>query len=220
MSLSTAILNYIGDLRRNKTPRPLIFESVRSLASADQLEQLVGKTNEIIRTMQRRDDIEPPTGQGDDGAAMAMPPPAVALPPRIYENPTYISQTDGFLAKITGHAALAGYYYRWKYAFSEVTYDGDTIAAVAGGRSGTTTVGYALNLREYGHTASFAWGVKVDAAGYPPAFAPKAVGGGGATDAHCTDEIVWMEHATDVNGVGCLRFSAPGSHDGTCGWSY
>jgi len=125
------------------------------------------------------------------------------------------------LMQITGNLELAPN--RWKYAWQEVTMNGDVAVVLAGARSGTTSgvitetdLGYAVNLAEIGHTATYAWGVDVTATDYPARFAPKPVGGGGTDDTHkyvVVTEMIWM---ADDNGVQRLYFYATGSHDGEC----
>ena len=126
--------------------------------------------------------------------------------------------TGTFLAKITGNASLTDN--RWKYAWTEVVLSADLIVDKTDGRSGTTTVDYALNLSEMYHTATYAWGVDVTGDDYPAGFGVRPVGGGGAATTHRYDVIVEMrvvtDTATDADPTTRYVFSAMGSHDGTC----
>jgi hypothetical protein len=117
-------------------------------------------------------------------------------------------------AKITGNAALGGETYRWKYAWSAVEPDGDDMAAVTGGRSGTTSTDYALNTMEMGNTSSNV-GPGVDPTGTDYAassFEPQAIS---------NNSIVWMRttiHRNPSTGTITARnyFTAENAHDGDC----
>lgn len=137
-----------------------------------------------------------------------------------------------FPAKITGHATLGSgsttlgggasitVVYSWKYAWTEVTLDGDGDGAKASARSGTTGIDYAVNIREMNHTARYSWGVDVNNADYPENYRPQPVGstsqGSAAGITHSYDDVVWMREATDINGNKKYYFQAFGSHDGDC----
>ena len=122
---------------------------------------------------------------------------------------------DIFLAEITGNASLATN--RWKYAWREVILDGDDVATVTGGRSGTSSANYAINLIELKHTATYAWGVDITASGYAgTSFAPRPIGGGGADNSHRYNVTVPMLQSYDKNGDVKYAFSLMGTHDGSC----
>lgn len=138
--------------------------------------------------------------------------------------------TSTFLAKITGNAyltrasiaigggsSIADVEYKWKYAWSEVERaSAGTYAAVSGGRSGTTSSGYAINFAEDGNTSQYVWGVDVTGASYPLGFRPRPVGGGGTANTHRVDQIVEMHVGRNTDGTIFFWFDRIGSHDGDC----
>lgn len=130
------------------------------------------------------------------------------------QRPSRTRPAAPILAKITGSASLATN--RWKYAWTEVQIDGDSVTNRPNGRSGTTTTDYAINLAEMFHTVRYAWGVDMDGADYPDGAIAQPIGGGGATAAHRYDVVVWIWAITDTNGDRKFVFSAQGSHDGSC----
>lgn len=79
---------------------------------------------------------------------------------------------DFFLARITGSAVLGSEVNRWKYAWSEIRMDDDDSVVKTSGRSGTTTVDYALNLCEDANDGADieAPGIDVGGASYPAGF--------------------------------------------------
>lgn len=121
---------------------------------------------------------------------------------------------DKFLAKITGNASLATS--RFKYAWTEVLLTGNGVTTRVGGRSGTTTTDYAINLLEMDNDGSYAAGVALGGADYPVGFGVRPIGGGGTDATHRTDVIVEMTQLHDSAGAKKYIFSAQNSHDGTC----
>lgn len=133
-----------------------------------------------------------------------------------------------FPALITGNAVLASasvavgggsvvtVEYRWKYAWDEAEFSGDTATVKSGGRSGTTTTDYAVNMAEMFHTGTYSWGVDITSSDYPTGSRPRPIGGGGTANTHRYNVVVWMEQRTDVNGDVRYYFHASGSHDGAC----
>jgi len=123
-----------------------------------------------------------------------------------------------FLAKITGNSAITANS-RWKYAWSEVIIDSDADAVLTGGRTGTTSTDYALNLVEINNgAAGVLGGDGVNAAGadYPAGFKRRPIGGGGTTDTHTNDVLVVMHVVIDDDDDKRFVFSQPNAHDGTC----
>lgn len=138
-----------------------------------------------------------------------------------------------FLAEITGSTTLGSTGARWKYAWREVEFDGDSYATLSGGRSGTTgaasgsDLGYALNLNEMtittaksGTTAWYIDGVQANSttsgSAYPTGFGVRPIGGGGTTGTHKLNALVWMRDAIDKNGDRRFYFAAKMNHDGSC----
>jgi len=124
------------------------------------------------------------------------------------------SPLEYFAAEITGSASLATN--RWKYAWTEKEFDGDGLATLTGGRSGTTSTDYAVNIAETNHTSTYAWGVDTTGDDYPDGFVPQPVGGAGTSAAHAYNVPVWMREEIDLNGNRRFYFYAIGGHDGTC----
>jgi hypothetical protein len=120
-----------------------------------------------------------------------------------------------FPAKITD-SELLGSGPRRKYAWTELEFDGDDVPVKDGGRSGTTSTGYALNLAERFHTSQYAFGVDKDGGDYPAGMDERPIGGAGTSDTHKYDVPVWMREVTDVNGDKRYWFYSWGSHDGVC----
>lgn len=120
-----------------------------------------------------------------------------------------------FPIDITGNASLATN--RWKYAFSERTFTADLTATLTGGRTGTTSSGYATNLAEMYHTATYAWGADVTIEPYlSSTFQPLPVGGGGTATTHRYSAPVWCYEIVDTAGALKRYFWAMGSSDGNC----
>lgn len=140
--------------------------------------------------------------------------------------------TSTFLARITGHATLASgsttvgggasvtVAYKFKHAWTEMERTGDTVQVKSGGRSGTTTVDYAINEAEDSHTVVFSWGQTINAAPYPVGHRPKAVGGANNTSdqsIHSYDVLVEMREIVEVgSGLTKYRFNLPWFHSGSC----
>lgn len=136
---------------------------------------------------------------------------------------------SSFLAKITGNATLGSTSIRWKYAWTEVELDGDSTSDVSGGRSGTTSTDYAINLAELSNgtepSASSPWvggyGVNMHGDDYPSGFQMQPIGAspnnaGAADETHRVNVIVRMWEMLDVNGDTKYVFSASNQHDGVC----
>ena len=132
-----------------------------------------------------------------------------------------------YLAVITGSALMSGYEARWQYAHNPVRFTDETatqsIARDVDLRSGTTSSGYAINIRELAHIAEpgagvawYVWGVDAHHDDYPDGFVPQPVGGGGETAAHRVDQVVMMHIERDVDGNVIKWFDAMGTHDGAC----
>lgn len=119
-----------------------------------------------------------------------------------------------FLARITGNATLATD--RFKYAWNEVAMDGNDTADVSSGRSGTTTVDFALNTAEINHTSTIQYGVDQGGSDYPAGFDRRPIGAAGATDTHDYDVVVEMTERIDINGAVKYTFQLQGTHDGGC----
>ena len=69
-----------------------------------------------------------------------------------------------FTAKIDSSAIVTAGTAKWKYAWTEVrlaTNTSATFSTVSGGRSGTTSTGYAINLLEMANTSTTAYGFAV-----------------------------------------------------------
>jgi len=126
-----------------------------------------------------------------------------------------------FRAKITGWSQI-GAIRKWRYAWVEAELSGDTYQAKSGGRSGTTTVNYALNLREGAnltdHAGTQGNGVNEAGSSYPEGFHLVPIGGGtgngNGTPANQT--YVWMHVTTDTAGATRYEFAATNQNDGTC----
>lgn len=112
---------------------------------------------------------------------------------------------DVFFAKITSSASLATN--RWKYAWTEQQMNGDSWEDKSGGRSGTTSSNYALNLVEANNDGSGVQGNGVNLSNLTGTFAIKAIAG---------DPVVQMHQKTDVNGTVKYYFSQVNAVDGTC----
>lgn len=134
---------------------------------------------------------------------------------------TAVSTDNGFWAMINGSLNF-GSTARWKYSWQEMTPDGAGGWMVPDGtpRSGTTTVGYALNTLESANTGTVAYGIDIAA----------AVCNGSATGRyiiHDTDgdfefkavpggSVVWMRIHTFGDGTTQALFQAPNPIDGEC----
>ena len=121
--------------------------------------------------------------------------------------------TNRFPAIITGNAT---YSYRWKYAWSEAEYSGDSLTTKSGGRSGTTSTDYALNRVEVNHTSTLAFGTDQAGSGYPSGFEPRPVGAAGNSNTHDYDVPVEMTEVIDLNGDVRYWFELIWTHDGPC----
>lgn len=102
--------------------------------------------------------------------------------------------------------------WRWQYAWEEVIWSGAGSTALTGGRSGTTSEGYALNGMEVPNTTSgVVNGVNIDSSGdYPPGFMPRPLTYGDKA------VLVRLHETIDASGDLVYRLSQPGGHDGTC----
>ena len=138
------------------------------------------------------------------------------------------TETDQYLAFVTGNALRAGHEARWAYAHHPIKFTDDTATETTkrdedDPRAGTTSAGYAINLYELAHIAEpgagvpwYVWGVDVHGTDYPANTAPRPVGGGGTDGTHKVDVPVLMHIAEDPDGNAIKWFAAMGSHDGTC----
>jgi len=117
--------------------------------------------------------------------------------------------SNGFLAELDGATLISGANYRWQYAWHECSIEGTTPTSVAGGRSGTTTEGYALNIAEFGNTDTCAAGVSLSSSDYPDGFEPRDI-------TYCGNRFVWMESFIDAEGALRYWFDRLNVHDGTC----
>jgi hypothetical protein len=160
---------------------------------------------------------------GDGLLLTIIPDVGVTLDLNVEAEEAASSETK-YLVRITGNALFSGEDARWKYAFTEVQLDGDDgYVDLDGGRTGTTSSGYAINLDELTHvpepissTPWYVWGIDVHGASYPTNFYPRPVGGGGTSGTHKLDQIVEITERFDVNGDAIRTFSRQGSHDGEC----
>jgi len=128
---------------------------------------------------------------------------------------------DTFLASVTGWALVPGANTRWRYAWAEVRLQNGEVSVKSGGRSGTTTSGYALNLTELTNVTQGAGtqGNSVDDSGaaYPSNFSIQPVGGGTGGVTGC-NVVVRMSAVRD-HGTGGKQyvFEYQNADDGTCG---
>lgn len=134
---------------------------------------------------------------------------------------TSVSTDNGFWALINASLNF-GSTARWKYSWQEMTPNGAGGWMVPDGdpRSGTTTVGYALNTLESANTGTMAYGIGIAAQSCNGAstgryiihdtegdFEFKAVPGG---------SVVWMRIHTFGDGTTQALFQAPNPIDGEC----
>lgn len=113
-----------------------------------------------------------------------------------------------FLAKITGNAVISAN--RWKYSWVEVRRIATGFEDMPGGRSGTTTVDYAINGAEANNAATGIMGNGIDhsAVYYPPGFALKPVRGNRVVR-------MWIDFADD--GTTYFTFTdADNAEEGAC----
>lgn len=114
-----------------------------------------------------------------------------------------------WLSKITG-AARIGTVNRWRYSHVEQTIEGDAFVDKVGGISGTTSVAYALNLREANNKVQGDGiqgnGVNQSGASYPPGFAMVPIRG---------EPVFWMTRLL-VGETYRYFFGDPNTDDGTC----
>lgn len=127
----------------------------------------------------------------------------------------YFENDQPFPIDITGSASIAPN--RWGYAFTERTFTADLTATLTGGRTGTTSSGYATNLAEMYHTATYAWGTQLDIEPYQAStFDPQPVGGAGEAISHKYNRPVWCYEIVDTAGNLKRYFDSSGSSDGSC----
>lgn len=114
-----------------------------------------------------------------------------------------------FWAKITGSLAMDGASNRWQYAWSEQVRTATGWETPAGGRSGTTEEGFALNSVEANNDGAGVQGhgVDIDGADYPAGFALKPIRG---------EPVRRMWQEIDTDGNVCYSFEATNTDDGTC----
>lgn len=124
------------------------------------------------------------------------------------------------LARITNSNAIAGANYRWKYNITmvEITpvFTSGVLSDITVADVSPTAQGIAVNLAEWTHSSTVAFGVNTSLADYPAGFAPRPVGASGASDTHVTDEIVQVYKMTGSAGEVGYWFNKHWSHDGTC----
>lgn len=117
-------------------------------------------------------------------------------------------RADGFWAKITGSSAQGSN--KWRYAWTEMYQSGaETYSTLTGGRSGTTSTGYATNSKERSNTGSGVegHGVDVDGADYPAGFSVQPIQG---------NPIVWMRQTQLTATTWAYAFTDVNADDGTC----
>lgn len=117
--------------------------------------------------------------------------------------------SNGFLAELDGATLISGADWRWQYAWHECEMDGTEATALTGGRSGTTTENFAINIAEIGNDDACAAGVALGGSDYPAGFEPKSI-------IYCSNRFVWMETFIDKNGSMRYWFDRLNVHDGTC----
>lgn len=145
-------------------------------------------------------------------------PIQVRLVDRNGNEPVYVGSLIDtmFPAIITGHGSDLGNNF-WPYAWSEAKFStGTTIAAVSGGRSGTTSSGYAINILEMNHTSQYAFGMDMNGSDYPAGGLPMPVGAAGSTQTHKYNVPVDMHVSVADDGSIVYWFAKFWSHDGTC----
>ena len=134
--------------------------------------------------------------------------------------PARATSSSFFLAKITDNALISGAENRYKYAWTEVyidATDGTTFITKTGGKSGTTTTGFALNGCEAANTADdVGSGVELDATNYPENFEPMAIGQLASAEEDKIELVVIMNEFKDDEGNITYIFNMVNSHDGTC----
>lgn len=129
---------------------------------------------------------------------------------------------DWFHARITGWAVIIANA-RWKYAWTEVLYKNDAGGIPqdivrAGGRSGTTTAGFAINDWETNniaaHTGAQADGIP-QTPPYPPNFNLLPIGGG-AGGVVANQAVVRISIISDAAGLARAVFTMQNAHFGSC----
>lgn len=96
---------------------------------------------------------------------------------------------------------------RWRYAWNEMELNGNVYQVKAGGRSGTTSVDFALNLAEMLNNGAGVESpnINIDGPDYPEGFSIQPYYGG-----------AWMYITTDTEGNVRYEFQASNTDDGTC----
>lgn len=132
------------------------------------------------------------------------------------------SQTTdaGFWAIINGaenYSATA----KWRYSWTEVApAGGDLWTTVSGGRSGSTTTGYALNTLEQANTGILAYGIEVSAAQCngtgPYRYVIHDTDGDYEFKPVPPGVVVWMRVHSFPDGTSRAWFSATNPIDGEC----
>ena len=114
---------------------------------------------------------------------------------------------ESFWAKITGNAANGTN--RWKYAWTEVERTSTAFQDLSGGRSGTTSSGFAINGGEANNdgTGVQGHGVDIDGDDYPAGFEVQPIQG---------DPVVRMYVEYTSSGTAYYTFYATNADDGTC----
>lgn len=129
-------------------------------------------------------------------------------------------QAGATFARITGHTAIGGANYRWLYDITLVqitpTFSGSTLSDITVADVSPAVTSKAVNLAEWTHTSTIAFGVDNSLTDYPAGFDARPVGAAGDDDTHDTDEIVEVVKMTDASGNVGYWFSKHWTHDGGC----
>lgn len=123
------------------------------------------------------------------------------------------------MARITGWVAVIANA-KWRYSWEEILLEGDNDILRGGGRSGSTTDFYALNLWELNnitaHTGAQADGIPQNSSNYPTNFQLLPIGGGSG-GVVANQAVVEMKIISDAAGLARPIFTAFNGHFGPCG---
>jgi hypothetical protein len=72
------------------------------------------------------------------------------------------------------------------------------------------------NIAEWGHTASYVWGIRINSTNYPIGNRPRPIGGGDTSNTHKYDRPVMVWEFQDHNGDLLYVMDEMGTHDGAC----
>lgn len=116
---------------------------------------------------------------------------------------------ESFWAKITGSTAVPSTSNRWRYSWTEQERTTDGFSDLSGGRSGSTSSGYAINAVEVSNDGSGVegHGVDVDGTDYPAGFEVQPVQGNPV-------HRMWVDY--NASGTPFYTFSSENADDGTC----